>query len=286
MQWQSSKGRGSNDETASFAAELQTYNDTLAEDGFNTTIPFVSPLGGTLFGYNMSIIPDVTGDGLSELVVTARDDAPTNTRSGSAFLYPGTEDGVEMTPVPTHAGFWGHNSNAQYGQSVTLGDVDSDGVDEWIVVGHSAVRPKGSSMLNGAEVADSCGNSANTAGVVWVFEPTDLLEADVNPSRVIYSHQGGNRLHRVVSGFDWNGDGYSDIAYGSVAWDKGGTSNVGGVGVVYGGPAAEVETEIRCAPDVVFYGRAKSDNMGRGIASLGDLDGDGCDELAVSSWKT
>ncbi len=277
------KTGAANDTNASFAAELQLYGDTVSEENFNTEVPFISPLGGTLFGLNLTVVPDITGDGLSELVVGAREDAAAASRSGGVYLYPGTTDGFEPTPVPTHQGFWGHGGNAQYGDGLTIGDIDGDGEYEWIATAFNANRPKSSSMLDDALVSDSCTNGANSTGAVWVFEMSDLLTSDVNPSRVIYGHQGGDRIYSVLSDFDWNGDGYSDIAYGSTSWDTSGKSNAGGFGVVYGGPAAAAETEIQCAPDVLFYGRAKDDQMGRSFASLGDLDADGCDDLAVSS---
>jgi hypothetical protein len=70
---------------------------------------------------------------------------------------------------------------------------------------------------------------------------------------------------------------------GSLDWDAG-ANNTGGVALVAGRPAEpDGRTRVVCAPLLVFEGPTANDQMGRSVAALGDVDGDGCDEVAFGA---
>jgi hypothetical protein len=112
-----------------------------------------------------------------------------------------------------------------------------------------------------------------------------------NPSFVYWPiTQTGQNLATLAGGFDWNGDGRGDVALGSQDWDRviGSTTvgNVGGFEIILGrSPLAGIgtRTQMICTPDVRVLGLLANDNLGRAIAAVGDVDGDGCSELAVGA---
>jgi hypothetical protein len=129
----------------------------------------------------------------------------------------------------------------------------------------------------------------NDTGSVWWFSGAQGVPRD-NPSAVYWPvTQPGQNLVSLAGGFDWNGDGRSDTALGSPDWDRVAgattTNNVGGIEIVFGRSLAGSagRTQIICAADARVLGLLGNDNVGRSIAPLRDVDGDGCDELVVGA---
>ena len=126
---------------------------------------------------------------------------------------------------------------------------------------------------------------------VWIFSGVSSGLPGPNPSFVYWPvTQTGQNLFSLAGDFDWNGDGRGDVAFGTQDWDRvvgsTTTSNVGGVEIVLGRaprPGVGARTQMICAPDARLLGNLANDNVGRALAALGDIDGDGCDELAVGS---
>ena len=80
------------------------------------------------------------------------------------------------------------------------------------------------------------------------------------------------------------GDGFDDLAVGSEAWDVSGQSNAGGVAFVQGrASASDGMIQVVCEADLLVRGNLKNDYVGRSVAGLGDINGDGCDEVAVGA---
>jgi hypothetical protein len=73
---------------------------------------------------------------------------------------------------------------------------------------------------------------------------------------------------------DLNGDGYADVAVGSLGSD----SRRGRVDVYYGGPSG-----IDASPNVTLRGLAAGDGFGYSVASAGDVNGDGYADLVVGA---
>ncbi len=85
----------------------------------------------------------------------------------------------------------------------------------------------------------------------------------------------GNQYGAAIATVDFNNDGYLDIAVGAPAADDLGAST-GRVYLYYGGPTADT------LPDLVFVGQASS-FFGQAIASAGDFNNDGSEDLAVGA---
>ena len=76
---------------------------------------------------------------------------------------------------------------------------------------------------------------------------------------------------------DFNGDGYSDVVTGAHGYDVGG-SNRGRAYVFFGS-----NTGVDTTPDGTLDGEAAADNLARGIANAGDINGDGFADLIVGA---
>jgi hypothetical protein len=106
---------------------------------------------------------------------------------------------------------------------------------------------------------------ATTPGSVLVFPGT--------PSTILGSGFGT----ALAGGCDLNGDGYTDLAAG--AYGASDTSEVAGAVHVYGGRSMELSR----LPVMSRIGPAANGRFGSTVACAGDLDGDGFDDLLVTS---
>jgi hypothetical protein len=82
----------------------------------------------------------------------------------------------------------------------------------------------------------------------------------------------------VAANGDPNGDGFADIVVGA-QWNDADAPNAGRAYLYWGGPGADAVTDVILRPDVV-QSRALT---GYAVAILGDVDGDGIDDVAVGS---
>ena len=91
----------------------------------------------------------------------------------------------------------------------------------------------------------------------------------------IVGESEGDQFGAATCFVDFNQDGYADLAVSSPAADDNGTSS-GKVYVYFGGPGADL------APDLVFRG-APGSFFGQALASAGDFNGDGYEDLIVGA---
>jgi hypothetical protein len=175
----------------------------------------------------------------------------------------------------TAGGFQGALSNLDgFGRSVTsLGDVDGNGVSDLAV---------------GAALDDDGGLDR---GAVWIL----FLDSDggVVGEQKISLLEGGfagpladeDRFGTSVAGLgDLDGDGVPDLAVGAISHDTGSTDQ-GAIFVLFLEADGSVAAQERIGEGVGgFTGQLDPfDSFGQGLAALGDLDGDGTTDLAVSA---
>jgi uncharacterized protein (TIGR03382 family) len=150
----------------------------------------------------------------------------------------------------------------QFGISVSgAGDVNSDGYDDVVV---------GASLDDGADSGSAYVYYGSATGIDLATE--DKLNASDGEVSDYYG--------RSVSGAgDLNGDGYGDVVVGANGDDDNGESS-GSVYVYYGsatGIDANSEEKLTASDG------AASDVYGTGVASAGDVNGDGYDDLVVGA---
>ena len=263
--------------------------DSIVENN-STNITNISLAKNDHFGISVANIGDLNGDGVNDLAVGASGDecgSPNNNNRGAVHILFMNTDGsvkdssVEINCTTTNGPVLA--SKEGFGVSVAnIGDLDGDGVND-LAVGATHW---------------AAGNPATFRGALFIMFMTD--EGDVK-STVDHDEITGNLVlgdddyfgRSVANIGDLDGDGVNDLAVGATRDDTGVDENGeltsatyrGAVYIMFmniDGTAKDSSVEIN---DYTTYGPVLGDNdkFGSSVANLGDLDGDGVNDLAVGA---
>ena len=231
-----------------------------------------------LFGYSVSSLGDLDGDGNEDLAVGAYQDDDGGGDQGAVWILFLNADGTvasEQKISETTGGFGGVlDPGDNFGISVAaLGDLDGDGNGD-LAVGAWEDDDGGSGQgaawilfLNSdGTVASEQKISETTGGFGGVLDPSD--------------HFGSS----VSSLGDLDGDGNEDLAVGAYGDDDGGNSQ-GAVWVLFLNADGTVASEQKISETTGGFGGVLdvTDFFGVSVSSLGDLDADGNEDLAVGA---
>ncbi len=207
-------------------------------------------------GHSVAGVGDTNGDGLPDLMIGA---PATSSETGAALLLGGPADqplvGALAFITADLAG------TSSLGERVFgVGDVDGDGYDDGVV---SAIT-----LPDGAPFA----------GGILLFEgPLEGEVASSEAASTLFGDEVGARLGQSVDAVDLDGDGTLELAVGEPA---GGLSvDEGFVYLV----APESSGSMADVASVTIDGGWTTVSFGERVVSAGDTDGDGLEELAVTS---
>ena len=201
--------------------------------------------GALGYGGSVGAAGDVNGDGYADVIVGASGFADTQSAEGAVFVYLGASTGLYGTDPA-----WTADSDQEFaalGTSVAgLGDVNGDGY------------------------ADAgAGAPGMDRAFAWHGGPYGL---DVTAAWAGRSDELGARYGAAMAGAgDVNGDGYGDIAVGASADE--------GRAFLYLGAA----TGLADDPIWTADGNEVQTNLGASLASAGDVDADGYDDVVVGA---
>ncbi|MDA0261544.1 MAG: FG-GAP-like repeat-containing protein, partial [Proteobacteria bacterium] len=246
---------------------------------------------GSQTGTSVSAAGDVNGDGFADLIIGAR----FGTNSGSALVVfggsaVGSGGSLDLSALSGANGFTAYDfeDNARIGSAaddagrsvVIAGDINGDGLDDLII---------------GARLADP--NSITNAGSTFVVFGQSAFGASVTLS-TLANGTSGFRLdgiaandqagRRVAGGGDFNGDGFDDLVIGAPNTTVGTLTTAGSAYVVFGkasGFAAATTLNgsfLDGSNGFAVNGIISDGLIGNSIDLVGDLNGDGYDDLIVS----
>ncbi|MFW3147032.1 MAG: hypothetical protein ACMUIE_09500 [Thermoplasmatota archaeon] len=224
---------------------------------------------------------DVNGDGLNDILISApEDEEPHGMQSGQTYLIFGRTSGfgrrigLEYSNASFHSeGLNGMTATECSGCSVDgVGDVNGDGYDDFVIgaYGYS------SNILRGGKTYLFFGRDSG-----WKMD-TNLSEAPAAFEGWGFNEMSGTQ----VSGLgDVNGDGYDDFMIAAPRHNIPGSSLVGKVYVIFGRAEGWSKNMSLENADASFIGEDAADWLGNTIDEVGDLNGDGYDDIALGSLQ-
>lgn len=211
---------------------------------------------GARFGVALDSAGDVNGDGFDDVIIGAFEHDDGQRDEGIAEVFLGGPDGLSDMAV------WRGQSDqagARYGRAVAgIGDVNGDGFDDIAV---------------GAHQFDA---GQSNEGRVFVYAGA---EDGISPAPVFTyePNQNSASMGLSMAGADVNGDGFSDLILGAHLLDAGQRDE--GRAYVFHGSEAGLVT----SPSWIREINQQSAFFGRYVASAGDVDGDGFDDVLVAA---
>jgi FG-GAP repeat/FG-GAP-like repeat len=220
---------------------------------------YIDSIGGE--HVSVSTAGDVNGDGYSDILIGIPHYGygTSQANEGCALLYYGSSSGISSQDS------WRVESKrggSQFGYSVaTAGDVNGDGYSDIII---------GSPRYN---------NGQQYEGMAFLYPGSASGPAKTHTWAVESNQAGAQMGWSVSSAGDVNGDGYSDVIVGAIAYASGETNE--GRAFVYHGSDSGLSTTV----DWIGEGDQGFSYYGNSVAAAGDVNGDGYSDVIIGAYK-
>ncbi len=240
-----------------------------------------------LSGRSVSGVGDVNGDNIDDIIIGATGERP----NGSTYVVFGKSenftDNIDLSTLTISDGIRIASERGVYlsGISVASGDVNGDDVND-IIIGASG---------------PGSGSEGDAKGSTYVvFGKGEGFTGNINLHDVVASRGiDGFRLdgeaagdfsgYSVASG-DFDGDEMDDIIIGARRADSSDVSDNGATYVVFGkdssfGGAIDISSiaDLGGTVGLRINGEAANDQSGYSVASAGDINGDGKDDIIIGA---
>ncbi len=241
-------------------------------------------LAGTQFGWPVLGAGDINNDGFDDLAIGAFFADFNGDASGRAYVVFGTDEIVstpfEVSTLDGSNGFIvdGEAMDDVLGRSLAAaGDVNGDGIDDLFIGARGA-------LANGSRPGRGYVIFGSTAGFASAF---DLSTLDGSNGFVLNGRDPFERSgESVAGGGDVNGDGIDDLIIGAIFADPNG-ANSGRAHVVFGSsdgfPSSIDMAGLDGRNGFALNGVMAGDQAGRSVSIVGDVNGDGVDDLMIGA---
>lgn len=216
------------------------------------------------YSFTSLILGDLTGDGVAEVIAG---DPTENLADGVVVVWQ-DQRAHKKSVDAAYARLTILGASDALGAALVMGDLDDDLVADLII---------------GAP------NTEGAKGAVYVgFGPLAAGDIDPTSSRdfaIVYGDNAGEELGDAVAVMDWNHDEYLDLLLGAPGVETKGSSGAkladSGAVFVLPGPIVTSINVSEAAASLVWTGQEGA-RLGERVAPIGDLDGDGDDEVALA----
>lgn len=223
-------------------------------------------------------VDDVDGDGLGEVAIAAPWADPRGPLSGTTYVV--LSSSLPILPNTTQVFtlsdadllFYGEDAGDSAGHSIfTVGDTDGDGTGD---LGIGAMYNDRGGIDTGTAYIVLGDTLAHTEGA-WGLEQADIL---------LTGEHTGDAAGRLISrAGDMDADGLGDIVVGAFGNDERG-EGAGKTYVFRGGDIRSGGVFALASTPFQLLGEHAGDQSGQTAAGIGDINGDGRDDLLVGAF--
>jgi FG-GAP repeat/Secretion system C-terminal sorting domain/FG-GAP-like repeat len=207
-------------------------------------------------GYSVASAGDVNGDGYSDVIVGAHFYDNGQAEEGGAFVYHGSAAGINTTVAAT---LECNQVNGHMGYSVaSAGDVNGDGYSDVVASAYQY------------------DNGQADEGAAFIYHGS-VTGINIIPLATLECNQAGAYMGWFVNcAGDVNGDGYSDVIVCAYQYDN--VQNAEGAAFIYQGSPTGINSIA-----TVTLETQQVNALVAGVASAGDVNGDGYSDIIVGS---
>jgi len=231
----------------------------------SATTAFLGDAPADYLGYAVGGGGDMNGDGYDDVLIGAYGADSSGASSGTVYVIHGPVSAGRIDAADAGYALDGESASDYAGSSVALtGDTDGDGYDDFLV---------------GAYGDDDGGSAAGAAYLVLgpVEQSGDLADSE---AKLLGENSSDYAGQWISAAGDVNADGYADSLVGAPYADAGSTD--AGITYLLHGPITGGSSSLSSS-QALFLGESSSDYAGEYFSSAGDVDGDGGDDILISS---